>query len=282
MKYLNLTFIVLGLLVGCNQTNSKKKLVTGDKSVDTTNSRAIRQKTLTNNEKLEQYKIDSINNVIALFKEKNIDKISIKISFPLHREHPIPPIKNKKEFRQRFNEVFDNILIDKIANSKIDQWSEAGWRGIMLDAGVVWIGNSYDKITAINYQSDFEKKLKEDLIGKDKDNLHISLRTFESSTYRIKTKNYLIRVDKLTNHKYRYASWKVSEKESSKPDIILDSGELEYQGSSGNQIISFLNNNYTYRVYRNFIGTVDSESDITLEVEKDGQIILTQNGTLYK
>jgi hypothetical protein len=230
-------------------------------------------------EKLDDYKIDNIKNVIALFKQKNIDKISNIISFPLRREYPIPSIKNKNEFRQRFSQVFDKTLVDKIVNSKIKQWSEVGWRGIMLDNGIVWI-ESYDgKITAVNYQSDFEKKLRIDLIAKEKENLHISLKTFKIPTYKIKTKNYLIRIDELSNYKYRYASWKINKIESSKPDIILNNGELEFQGSGGNHVITFSNGNYTYKVYRNIIGE-DNSPDITFEVEKDGKIILTEDGTL--
>ena len=127
------------------------------------------------NEKLEDDKVASINNVIDLFKQKEVDKILNIISFPLHRQYPIQSIKDKTEFTQRFSEVFDKILIDKIANSKIEQWSEVGWRGIMLDDGVVWMANSDGVITAVNYQSDFEKKLRKDLIAKEKENLHISL-----------------------------------------------------------------------------------------------------------
>ena len=230
-------------------------------------------------EKLDDYKVAKINNVIALFKQKNIEKISNIINFPLRREYPISSIKNGIEFKQRFSEVFDKVLIDKIANSKTEQWSEVGWRGIMLDNGVVWIDSYEGKITAVNYQNDFEKKLRKDLIDKEKENVHISLKTFESPTYKIKTKKYLIRIDELTNNKYRYASWKISEKESSKPDIILNNGELEFQGSGGNHVIIFANGNYTYKIYRNIIGEENSP-DIKLEVEKYGQIILNQNGTL--
>ena len=230
-------------------------------------------------EKLDDYKIDNIKNVIALFKQKNIDKISNIISFPLDREYPIPSIKYKKEFRQRFSQVFDKTLVGMIANSKIKQWSEVGWRGIMLDNGIVWI-ESYDgKISAINYQSAFEKKLKKDLIAKEKENLHISLKTFKNPTYKIKTKNYLIRIDKLSDYKYRYASWKTNKIESSKPDIILNNGELEFDGSGGNHVIAFSNGIYTYKVYRNIMGE-DNSPDITFEVEKNGKIILTEDGTL--
>lgn len=273
MKNLTQTFLVFGILLfGCNQPKSKNTLTSNEKLADTTDSQTFTQ------EKLDDDKIDSIENVIALFKTGNIDKISNKIDFPLYREYPIPSIKNKEEFKQRFNEVFDKTLIDKIVNSKIEQWSEVGWRGIMLDNGVLWMANS-GVITSVNYQSDFEKKLRQDLITKDKQNLYDSLKTFESPTYKIMTKNYLIRIDELTNDNYRYASWKIGEKESSKPDIIIDNGKLKFEGSGGNHVIIFTNEDYTYKVYRNIIGEENSP-DITLEIEKNNKTILTEDGTL--
>lgn len=277
MKYFKRALLVFGLLLfGCNQTKSENA-TTDEKITDTV---TLKQKeTVYDNDKLEDYKIDSIKNVIALFTEGNIDKVSNKINFPLQRQYPIPPIKDKDEFRQRFSEVFDKVLIDKIVHSKIEQWSEVGWRGIMLDNGVLWMANSDGVITAINYQSDFEEKLREDLIVKDKQNLHLSVKTFENPIYKIKTKKYLIRIDELTNNKYRYASWKIGEKEASKPDIVLENGALEFQGSGGNHVITFVNGNYTYKVYRNIIGTENSP-EITLNIEKDGETILSEDGTL--
>jgi hypothetical protein len=228
---------------------------------------------------LDDYKISNINNVIRFFKQKNIDKISSIIAFPLHREYPIPSIKNEKEFKQRFNEIFDKTLIDKIASSTNKQWLEVGWRGIMLDHGDVWINSDGEKIIAVNYQTDFEKKLKKDLIDNEKENLYISLKNFERPIYKIKTKKYLIRIDELSNDKYRYASWKIGKKESSNPDIILNNGILEFQGSGGYHIITFLNGHYTYKVYIDIIG-IHNTPNITLEVGKDGKTMLTENGTL--
>ena len=230
-------------------------------------------------EKLDESKIANIKNVIDLFKQKNIEDISQNVNFPLRREYPIPEIKNREQFKQRFNEVFDKKLIDKIAHSKAEQWSEVGWRGIMLDNGDIWIDSDEGKIIAVNHQSDFEKKLRKELINKEKENVHSSLKTFESPTYKIKTKNYLIRIDELKNNKYRYASWEISKKESSKPDLILNNGELEFQGSGRNHVITFTNGNYIYKVYRNIIGE-ENTPDITLEVEENEKKILHQDGTL--
>jgi hypothetical protein len=280
MKHIKLTALTFGfLLFGCNQTETKTTKVSNEKSAAKTEGKVLKQEKPDDNQKLADYKVEIINNVIKLFKSNNIGDISNIISFPLDRQYPIPSIKNKNEFIKRFSEVFDKIIIDKIANSKIEQWSEVGWRGITLDAGVVWMANSDGIITAVNYQSDFEKKLRNDLIAKEKENLHISLKTFENPTYKIKTKTSYIRIDELKDYKYRYASWKIGADESSKPDIIIDNGELEFEGSGGNHVITFLKENYTYKIYRNIIGEENS-SDITLEVEKDGEIVLKEDGKL--
>ena len=280
MKHIKLTALTFGLLLfGCNQTETKTTIASNEKSAAKTEDKVLKQEKPDDNEKLADDKVESINNVIELFKSNNVDKIADIISFPLDRQYPIPSIKNKNEFTKRFSEVFDKILIDKIANSKIEQWSEVGWRGIMLDDGVVWMANSDGIITAVNYQSDFEKKLSSDLIAKEKENLHVSLKTFENPTYKIKTKTSLIRIDELKDYKYRYASWKIGADESSKPDIIIDKGELEFEGSGGNHVITFIKENYTYKIYRNIMGEENSP-DITVEVEKDGEIIITEDGKL--
>lgn len=235
----------------------------------------------TQEETLDIYKVKNINNIISLFNQKNIDSISNIFNFPLKREYPIPSVKNAEEFKKRFHDIFDQIIIEKIANSKMEQWNEVGWRGIMLDNGDVWIDSDEGKIIALNYQSDFEKSQKRYLIETEKYNLYRSLRKFELPIYKIATKHYLIRIDKLSNNKYRYAWWKLGKNESSKPDIILNNGSLEFLGTGGNLLISFSNGNYKYNIYRNIIGE-ESSLDITLEVHKKEKILLKEDGNLIE
>ena len=143
----NWTLITLVvLIVGCSQENRATKEVSQDKS--------NKFSTITepySDIDLKEYKITNVKNIVALFNEIDINKISDKIKFPLYRKYPLPPIKNKKEFRKRFNEVFDDSLCIKIANSDNDQWTYMGWKGIMLDNGIVWMeSNSEGRIIAIN------------------------------------------------------------------------------------------------------------------------------------
>lgn len=227
---------------------------------------------------LDKNEIQSIQKLIKLFQTKNVDGISKIISYPLNREYPIPAVKNEADFKKRFNMIFDQKLIGIITSSKIDQWSEVGWRGIMLDRGDLWIETD-GTITALNYQSEFETKQKKDLIAKQKTKLHASLKSFLVPVYKFKTKNYLIRIDEQVNNKYRYASWKIGNSESSKPDLILTDGEWENDGTGGNHTITFKKGEFNYIIYRGIIGEKNS-AEISLTVEQKGKIILQQDGKL--
>ncbi|MFW3343695.1 hypothetical protein [Aliarcobacter butzleri] len=212
-----------------------------------------------------------IEKIIKAFQENDIEYISNNvIKYPLKRQYPIPSIKNQEELKKRFSEVFDDKLIEEIKNSKIEDWSEMGWRGIMLNQGTLWL-NFDEIIIAINYQSDFEKRLREDLIRKEKEQLDSSLKEFIEPTYKLKTKNFLIRIDKIDDSKYRYSSWKIGKSESSKPDLVLLNGEIEYSGTIGYQYFTFKNRNYTYEI------DIDATS---LEVMKDNKTILFEDGEL--
>lgn len=231
------------------------------------------------NDTLEGEKLANVKHIIRLFKEKDISKIIDLVNYPLRRAYPIRSIQNKNELRDQFNEVFDEIIVGKIANSTPDQWSEMGWRGIMLDDGVIWIDSYEGRIIAVNYESDFEKNKRLQLIAQEKEQVHSSLSIFDSPVYKIETEHYRIRIDEFQNSTYRYAAWKISEQESAKPDLILKNGNLKFQGSGGNHLLTFKSGLYSYKIYRNLIGEKDTP-EITLEVEKNGKVILREGGKL--
>ncbi|MCI3936154.1 hypothetical protein MQX03_03020 [Chryseobacterium aahli] len=231
-------------------------------------------------DRLSKDKAEKIQTVIHLFKTKNIKGISEITNYPLSREYPLTDIKSKHELIKRFNDVFDQNVIDEISKSKITDWSEVGWRGIMLHRGTMWIDTD-GKITALNHQSETEKKQRFKLISEQKEMLHSSLKSFKNPQDKFKTKHYLIRIDELENGKYRYASWKNNQNESAKPDIILINGILEFSGSGGNHTITFKKGNFKYIVYRFHIGASDTP-EISLSVEENNKEILNEDGQLLE
>ena len=219
----------------------------------------------------------NVTHIIQLFKSKDINAISQLIDYPLERENPIPAIHNANELKVRFHQVFDQKLIQTIAQSKHDQWSNMGWRGVMLDDGTIWLNDK--KIRTVNYSGPAEQKYRQQLLNQQKSKLHPSIAEFKEPMLLFKTAHYVVRVDQLKNDQYRYASWKLGKTQSSKPDLVLTRGDITIDGSGGNHHYTFKSGAYAYIVYRNMIGTSDTP-DVNLIVTKKDKEILNQQGQL--
>ena len=223
----------------------------------------------------EQY-YDQILLIINAFKSQNKTDISRVISYPLRRTVPIPHIKNSSELINRFDEVFDENLIDFIANSDLEKdWSSVGWRGIMLSNGTVWL-DSLGKIHAINYETSQQKALIHSIIEQQKLKLHDSINVYHKPILEWKTAKFHIRIDDLGDYNYRYASWSIDRNTSDTPDLVLFNGERTSDGSGGNHYYEFTNSKYIYRCYVTLIGHSDSAPG-TLEVFRNKQLLLSDD-----
>jgi len=211
-----------------------------------------------------------VNNVLKAFKGKNINTIAKLVSYPLEREAPLPAIKNEKEFIQRFNDVFDQHLLNSIVTSQPQKdWDEVGWRGIMLGDGDIWI--NYDgQISAINYQSPTELMVSNRLRAKGRRAMHRSVSQYAASVLDWHTKRFHIRVDELKDGQLRYTSWSKGKRVSEQPDLILHNGKLQMDGSGRNQSYVFYNKEYKYQLKVNTIGSSSATYGM-LKVFKNGQ-----------
>jgi hypothetical protein len=222
----------------------------------------------------------AIRQFILAVKTNNKEKIASFISYPLRREYPIPPINNKTEFIARFEEVFDTKLKSKISKSIIDSnWSQVGWRGIMLNNGDLWI-NDASKISAINYQSKKELTILNQLIALEKSKLHISIKEYLRPKYILRTKQFIIRIDEVSESNYRYTSWSKSKTMGEKPDIIVQNGEIEFDGSGGNHRYIFKNEEYIYECYIIRMGE-SNDPDARLNIYKNDKEILSQDAMIF-
>lgn len=107
--------VLTAFLFRCSPSDSQSNKTADEASADAANTQTTKEENLADDGSAEEYELDNIGSLIALFKEGNVDKIAASISYPLSREHPIPAIQNEGELKQRFSEVFDATLIDKIA-----------------------------------------------------------------------------------------------------------------------------------------------------------------------
>ena len=199
-----------------------------------------------NSQELSTNENKGIKRFIELVKKQNIPILANHVSYPLTRKYPIEPIRNKKEFIERYHHIFDQELIRKIVQSNMNNdWSKAGWRGIMLNQGDLWI-NKNGHLIAVNHFSNYEKKLTLKLIELDKKSLYKTLLDYEKLILKGLTKKERFRIDLLKDQKYRYASWKINKTMKGKPDLIIENGLLIIEGSISNEIYEFKNNDYKY------------------------------------
>jgi hypothetical protein len=210
-----------------------------------------------------------IKSFIVNVKNGKKEAVAGMIKYPFGREYPIPTIKNKAEFVKRYDQIFDATLKNKIIKSNpAKDWSEMGWRGIMLNQGDIWMDTD-GRLMSINYQSQFEKDLKEKLIAGEKGKLNPVLAKFKEPVSILETSKFRIRIDDLGNDNYRYASWSLKQSMSEKPDLIITNGKFIQDGTGGNHSYEFKKGNYIYTC------------DIIVLGEKDSppaRLIITQNG----
>ena len=225
---------------------------------------------------LEQKYHESVLPVIAAFKAHDKAAIAAHIRYPLKRQYPLPDIKNEAEFINRFDEVFDEELVAVIGSSNINtDWDSVGWRGIMLNNGVMWV-DTEGKVIAVNTQNTTEQAHAEKLIAQDKQSLHSSIKAFQKPILDWETVNYRVRIDDLGDRNYRYVVWSIDKNSSDKPDIVLINGDITFEGSGGNHHYTFKNGRYSYVLQVTVIGS-DTSPPGWLEVYKDDKLLLSDN-----
>ena len=220
-----------------------------------------------------------VKSFISNVKSNNKEGVAAFISFPLKRETPIPAVKNKADFIKKYDQIFDATLKNKIIKSNpAKDWSEMGWRGIMLAQGDIWMDTD-GKVSTINYQSQAEKDLKNKLIAGEKGKLHSSIVKFKAPKYVLETSKFRIRIDDLGNDNYRYASWSVKKSMSEKPDLIITNGKWISDGSGGNSHFDFKKGDFLYQCSIIVLGTSYSPP-ASLTISQNGKEILSQNAKI--
>ena len=221
-----------------------------------------------------------ISSFIACVNQQSKEALSRKIVYPLRREYPLPPIKNKQEFLSRYNEVFDDSLVKMITTSVPGKdWSKVGWRGLMLNHGQLWL-NEEGKLIAVNYQSAVERKKRALLIEKERSLVHSSLKEFKQPVCLIETGKFRIRIDEMGDGHYRYASWGLKNKQSDKPDLIIENGEFIPEGTGGNHRYEFKTNGYVYNCSVTVLGAEPDSPPAELIIYKGDKEILSQPATI--
>ena len=220
-----------------------------------------------------------IQSFIDTLKTGKKEAIAEMVAYPLKREYPIPDVVDKSDFIKRYDEIFDTTLKNEITKSDPGKdWSDMGWRGIMLNQGNVWM--DFDgRLTSVNYQSQVEIDHKKKLIAAQKKELDSSIAFFQKPICVLETDKFRIRIDSLGNENYRYVSWSINKAMSEKPDLIIYRGNLVVEGSGGNHQYEFKKENYTYECAFIVAGEKNSPP-AKLTIYQGHKVILSQNAKI--
>lgn len=220
-----------------------------------------------------------IKTFIYSVKNDKKEAVANMISYPFKREYPIPAIKNKTEFIKRYNEIFDTTLKSEIIKSNsAKDWSEMGWRGIMLNQGTIWFDTD-SRLISINYQSKFEMDLKNKIIANEKMKLHSSIAKFKTPKCVLETSKFRIRIDDLGNNNYRYASWALKKKMSDEPDLVINKGKIILDGNGGNHRFEFKKGQYIYECHISPLRE-NGSAPAGLTIYQNKKIILSQDAKI--
>ena len=199
------------------------------------------------------------------------------ISYPLSRIYPLEPIRSAEEFIAHYDEFIDSSLIDSLVNTS---WYRFGWRGITCNAHVqLWgvVGEDGEFRVYSFGLNDKGKERWQESVEKQRGLLHPSLREFDVPEYMIKAGKYIVRIDRMADETYRYASWSGSKSISSNPDLIIYGGTLEVIGTIHEYHYSFTNGEYEYQV----VGGGPWEYPFELCVLRGDKELLSREGELY-
>jgi hypothetical protein len=207
--------------------------------------------------------------VISAFKSRDKTKIAAVIAYPFMLPKPLQSIINEQDMLNRFDLVFDEAIIDKIANSSLKDWETVGWRGVMLDNGQVW-GTEDGLLKYVAKKTDAKKRALIDAYKLEQSRLHPSLAQYRRPILSWNSARFNVRIDDMGDAGYRYAVWPGHKFQDDEPDMVLYNGSVVYDGSANLASYTFNNGKYEYHVFE----FPESPSIGRLMVHHDGKTLV--------
>ncbi|MCH1917911.1 hypothetical protein L9G15_00525 [Shewanella sp. A3A] len=218
----------------------------------------------------EHYLYESSQQVLAWIQANDVAALADSVNYPvtIGGSEPEVSIHDADEFTRYFPHLFTETLRQQLRDSTQPSIT---WRGARVADGALWLTDICDDdqcqqvtvaITSFYspefYQQPFGRQAQQRLQQRMAADLPEELLPIKQNNLLWQTKNYLVRVDTLTDGQLRYAVWSAGNAMNSKPDLVLHNGEMHYDGSGGNYYYLFANGKYVYRLDVVILGTAES------------------------
>jgi hypothetical protein len=225
--------------------------------------------------------------IIGFMIADDATSLSQCIQYPLRRENPLPDIKTPTEFIRQYPILIDSSfkeLLKTYSDSVVFEHHGAyGLVGRRKFYGQIWI-NDDGKIVTLNYSSAQEQKNKAVLIEQQKKMMHPSVRDWEKNILVATSGKYLIRIDgnDRSDSGFRYVCWNDGKTMRDEPDLIINNGKREFQGTMGGVTWTFKNKEWTYVVDDSEMGESEEYIGYFLSISKGDQLKSRMRLTIAK
>lgn len=172
-------------------------------------------------------------------KDGDRSAIARMLTYPVARDYPMPPVRNAAEFLARWDEFFDSANMAALLRGKPEQ---IGAQGVSLANGKVWF--SEGKLGTLNLKTDLYRKRLDAAKKVEAAMLYPSARGYERVPVTCSTRTKHIRIQEHGDG-YRYFAWPKDGSLSQKPELELK-GSMDYEGSGGGEVYSFVNFPFRY------------------------------------
>ncbi|RZA06780.1 MAG: hypothetical protein EOP11_09455 [Proteobacteria bacterium] len=193
----------------------------------------------------ESAEVKAIEKFLAFVQKGQKQEAAEMVRYPIRRKKPLSPIGNAQEFIARFDDFFNPTTLAAVEANKADLMQS--WRGTSIAGGSIYADGG--KIIAINLETEKQTAEAAKALAAEQKTVHSSVDKYEEISFACNTPAHWVRVQRtLGAERYRYVSWRPGEKMSAVPELVLENGDAEVQGSGGGIIYRFEDGKTTYEV----------------------------------
>ena len=234
---------------------------------------SAQDKDLSLNEKI------AIQNLTDHILHDRVETVAKQINYPLCRNSYYNyNIDSADTFIELYHQIFDAGQKQKFSELKwqyfyirqlIDDGGyyslqASGFCGFFNEEGLLYL----DTIPL----SETEDKYIHGLIENEKLQLHPSIRNYKEPICLVHVGKYRIRIDRMYDDSIRYSSWKKDSPTSSKPDIVINNGDIF--GNRWHTMFTFKNGEYEYRLFDGVLDdtpvlSITRGHEVILELDQD-------------
>lgn len=213
---------------------------------------------------------EQIQVLVDLIGEDRVEELADRVQFPLQRTNPIPDITTKEEFIAYYPTLFDSTFKQELTSTLFDSTNTIDhYTGFGLLNGTIWLDHD-GRIMTVNHHSKQERALRQKLQQEVQNQMHPSVAEWLENVLVCETEKFLVRIDRDIDNKLRYASWSRPKTFMDAPDLVLNNGVREFQGTMGGITYTFQSSNWTYKLDQVDMAESEEQMGLFLAVYENG------------